>query len=567
MPAVFFDAEENDISPLAAVSQIDFSLRGRSLKKQRTLSPQSAEDFEAFINAGTPVEHFLKIYLGILECRDSLAKIAAGTAWTMPDDVKVYILSPGLLFYKKNTGPATALPNNVRLRCGAQLCGWCHRKTRLGVRRFLSRPSPRQITDVRHHVKSQVSSGLLIAFFQIQASLKAFDSGNSCDIASLAFACVRPAKIKPMAGVFIQIAFLRWVMATYPNVKPKKYWDKVDTQLKAVRKNAATIEREAAFTIFYDDIAKYGNPNPELPPVSSDRLEDWVKNIEAAMKIPAVPLRDDVHKPIYEVTRKYSPEASIGMAIKVPLSIEIILAIGAIAALKAIQNTWTPFDASIFVSTQPSTKEARAAHTSIAIDCRHAQNKVNCLLQSIEELEKKLRVKVRWTEGDSDWEAAKTLVVQRAYRRALDQVERIQVTETYLKGHQNCTEELQHRCVTDEAASATPDMRSVPGDDPMWDFANIWMCSTCNGPQCPIKVPILAQPVRRTIKVPLTSGTETPFERAMYNGEAARLLRRGDRRLRWTFVHLTTEAVCLPMYGRREAGGRLEFGVGRRPVR
>ncbi|TEB19751.1 hypothetical protein FA13DRAFT_1646438 [Coprinellus micaceus] len=78
------------------------------------------------------------------------------------------------------------------------------------------------LTDACHHVKNQ-------------QSLKSAESGVNQDIASFTYDCISTTKVKATLGLFMRIAFLRWVMRSYP-VKPDKFWDQVDVQLDKVRK-------------------------------------------------------------------------------------------------------------------------------------------------------------------------------------------------------------------------------------------------------------------------------------------------------------------------------------------
>ncbi|KAJ2936180.1 hypothetical protein H1R20_g914, partial [Candolleomyces eurysporus] len=231
------------------MSQANFIACGRALKKQHTLSPRFEEDLEVFLHSPAGADHMLQVFLGLLESRDLLVSIAAGTAYTIPEDVKtkdsllkysqVYILSPKLLHYKRKTGATTVL----------------------AAMRYLGVSGIPPEHDVG-------------------ASLKA--DAAAADIGSVAYACVSGSKTKPTTGTFLRVAFLRWVMIHYPN-SIKNFWDEVDRQLDGFCKQFKTpLERENALQEILDqDIKKYGSAIVDCPPIPADRVEDWVKTVDS----------------------------------------------------------------------------------------------------------------------------------------------------------------------------------------------------------------------------------------------------------------------------------------------
>ncbi|KAJ2936226.1 hypothetical protein H1R20_g866, partial [Candolleomyces eurysporus] len=99
------------------LSHAEFMARAQGLKRQCTLSPCSEEEFEAYIHSVNPAEQILRLFLVSLECQDLLTVVSAGTAYTVPKDVKeaiikyaqAFMLSPSILYYKKKIGPTTVL--------------------------------------------------------------------------------------------------------------------------------------------------------------------------------------------------------------------------------------------------------------------------------------------------------------------------------------------------------------------------------------------------------------------------------------------------------------------------
>ncbi|RXW12018.1 hypothetical protein EST38_g13836 [Candolleomyces aberdarensis] len=254
------------------MSQADFIARGRALKKQRTLSPRSEEDLEVFLHSPAGADHMLRVFLGLLESQDLLVSIAAGTAYTIPEDVKdsllkysqVYILSPKLLHYKRKTSATTVLAAMRYLGVSG-----IPPEHDVGRAEVVLKTITKALTDARHHIKEQIS-----------ASLKA--DAAAADIGSVAYACVSGSKTKPTTGTFLRVAFLRWVMIHYPN-SIKNFWDEVDRQLDGFRKQFKTpLERENALQEILDqDIKKYGSAVVDCPPIPADRVEDWVKTVDS----------------------------------------------------------------------------------------------------------------------------------------------------------------------------------------------------------------------------------------------------------------------------------------------
>ena len=70
-------------------------------------------------------------------------------------------------------------------------------------------------------------------------------------------------------------------------------------------------------------------------------------------------------------------------------------------------------------SYEANASQARRAETSQ----RHTMEKHETNLRMVQELEGKLKIHVRWTPDDPNWQAATKLVAEREYRRSLDHLE------------------------------------------------------------------------------------------------------------------------------------------------
>ncbi|KAJ3523148.1 hypothetical protein NMY22_g11575 [Coprinellus aureogranulatus] len=284
---------------------MEFHIRAQALKKQRTLTPRSEEDFDSYANSACQADHMLRLYRVALENRDLLSSLSAGKAYSVPEDVKVcarlrvivtranpvqdaiatysqvFILSPTVLGYKKKSNPATVLATLRALN----VTGIPPEQDQ-GRAQVVLKVITKALTDARHQVKEE-----------IQASLQSYaehgKGAPGADIASLTHACIGSAKTKATLGLFMRVAFLRWVMAEYPS-KTSKFWDEVDIHLSEIRRRKKTaVERETAAKIIYDDdLEKYGPLNLEFAPTSSERLEEWIKTINryAGASLDAPPL-------------------------------------------------------------------------------------------------------------------------------------------------------------------------------------------------------------------------------------------------------------------------------------
>ncbi|TEB26328.1 hypothetical protein FA13DRAFT_1795756 [Coprinellus micaceus] len=235
-----------------ALSLNEFIGWEHALKKQHTLSPCSEEDFDLFINVNSQPDHMLCVMLGMLECHDLLHAAASSKAYTIPEDVKesliiysqVFVLSPAALFYKRKSCPTTVLA--VMRSLNVSGIPGEHDVGRVEV---ILKAITKALTDACHHVKNQ-----------IQQSLNRLNQGTT--------------KVKATLGLFMRIAFLRWVMRSYP-VKPDKFWDQVDVQLDKVRKT-----HPGTLKLLYDeDIAKYGSLNPDCPSFPLEQVDEWIKTM------------------------------------------------------------------------------------------------------------------------------------------------------------------------------------------------------------------------------------------------------------------------------------------------
>jgi len=63
--------------------------------------------------------------------------------------------------------------------------------------------------------------------------------------------------------------------------------------------------------------------------------------------------------------------------------------------------------------------------------CRHAQENYEKDLKAVQELEGHLGISRHWVLEDEEWQAAASLVANRKYQRALDNLERLVVSQIF----------------------------------------------------------------------------------------------------------------------------------------
>jgi len=85
--------------------------------------------------------------------------------------------------------------------------------------------------------------------------------------------------------------------------------------------------------------------------------------------------------------------------------------------LEAMQTSW-------LVSTPATVSSGvRDKTRSIETERRHALEEYEKDLKTVQDLEKKLNISVRWEPGNEDWVRTGKLVAMRKYQRALDRLE------------------------------------------------------------------------------------------------------------------------------------------------
>ncbi|KAK7463482.1 hypothetical protein VKT23_006831 [Stygiomarasmius scandens] len=248
-------------------------VRLQALKRQRTLSADSQREYEQFEKALTPHEGLAFVLLTMLETRDLLRLLTLAQEYRAPDTVKttckdyacIFLLSPALLQYKldKNAAPNVLMAmrelgiQNLPDACETGRC------------ELILEIIKKAMTDFRHHLKEKIA-----------ASIK-----SNQDIAALTKACIGTSKAKPTAGLFIRIAFLRWMYTTNPKATGDTFWKIVDEHLiKTRREYPTTAEQQEVFVALYEaDLARFGQPDlVNHPQVSVNDIDSWILQVNAA---------------------------------------------------------------------------------------------------------------------------------------------------------------------------------------------------------------------------------------------------------------------------------------------
>ncbi|KAE9391994.1 hypothetical protein BT96DRAFT_831189, partial [Gymnopus androsaceus JB14] len=117
--------------------------------------------------------------------------------------------------------------------------------------------------------------------------------------------------------------------------------------------------------------------------------------------------------------------------------------------------------------------------------CRHEEENEWKLISDVQALERSLAIEVRWVEGSDEWEAAKKVVREAAYRKALDKLESLLVARMFemvrlnvsgtgykMRKHirqslKNCSKSVQNAINTynEAAAALKPPCRKISWDE------------------------------------------------------------------------------------------------------
>ncbi|KAJ3859038.1 hypothetical protein EV359DRAFT_68510 [Lentinula novae-zelandiae] len=220
--------------------------------------------------AQSPAEHMAHVYLVVLENRDALRLLTLSQEYRIPETLKTtckdyawaYVLSPTILLYKSKSGPANVLAAMRQLNVSN-----LPPSSETGRVDVVLEVIKKGMTDAHHNVKEKITLSV-----KNSASLYR-------DIAALTQACIGCSKAKPMAALFVRIAFLRWQVAQHPTSNMDKFWDKVDEALNKYRTEFKTaIELNDAFsTIYEEDQRTYGEPDlVSHPQVAVRDLDQWL---------------------------------------------------------------------------------------------------------------------------------------------------------------------------------------------------------------------------------------------------------------------------------------------------
>ncbi|KAJ3870743.1 hypothetical protein F5051DRAFT_447208 [Lentinula edodes] len=137
---------------------------------------------------------------------------------TCKDYAWAYVLSPTILSYKSKSGPANVLAAMRQLNVSN-----LPPSSETGRVNVVLEVIKKGMTDACHNVKEKIISS-------VKNSASPYR-----DIAALTQACIGCSKAKPMAALFVRIAFLRWQVAQHPTSNMDKFWDKVDEALNKYR--------------------------------------------------------------------------------------------------------------------------------------------------------------------------------------------------------------------------------------------------------------------------------------------------------------------------------------------
>ncbi|KAG6819853.1 hypothetical protein H0H93_007997 [Arthromyces matolae] len=95
--------------------------------------------------------------------------------------------------------------------------------------------------------------------------------------------------------------------------------------------------------------------------------------------------------------------------------------------LDKIKGNWISFESQDGAPKPSGSKRQRRPDTT----ARHLQENYDNALEAVHALELKLKILMRWTPNDIDWKRAATMVAQRRYRRCLDELERLVVSQMF----------------------------------------------------------------------------------------------------------------------------------------
>ncbi|KAJ6532309.1 hypothetical protein DFH09DRAFT_1408419 [Mycena vulgaris] len=266
--------------------------QGRAYKRHKKLSAQSDAEADFFLKTTNPMRHLFQMIVVGLECRDTLQiiktdqdkkyKLTDTLSRTCQDYAHVALLSHKAKSYRnlKDTPTmASTIVGAMRTLGVADMPP----SMETGRCEVLNKCIGKALTDKRYHIKQQIFPTLV-------------DGSDKVDIATLTRACIGTSPVKPTAGMYQRVAFMRSVALQYKleggsaTGKPADdakddFWPVVDAQLMVLGALSAE-ERQILFDMTYrDDLKIYSPVNKALPITATKDLDAWLVTINSAMEV------------------------------------------------------------------------------------------------------------------------------------------------------------------------------------------------------------------------------------------------------------------------------------------
>lgn len=113
--------------------------------------------------------------------------------------------------------------------------------------------------------------------------------------------------------------------------------------------------------------------------------------------------------------------------------------------LASLRNEWVSFapGETSSVTRQHGSRQKQTPEMQL----RHATENHQRALAAVQDLEVKLSVETRWTNGSEEWTAAAVLTSQRRYQRCLDELEALVVSRIFELTRMNLSQTGEHALI------------------------------------------------------------------------------------------------------------------------
>ncbi|KAJ7616791.1 hypothetical protein DFH06DRAFT_1012734 [Mycena polygramma] len=227
---------------------------GTLVKGQVKLSDKSAVAFDQYCQNRSAEERGVILFAHVLELLDIAKKNEKAELWTISSDLsqkinsytQAFVYSPELVAYR-----------------GLNIAG--HVLNAMRESSVKNLPPDEETAQCEMVLSKSRDKGTQFRNILKTAIIASTAPGSeTANVAALANKLLQHSKIKPTLQFYVRLAFIRWVMRSYPWVSEELFWMMVDQCIEKNSRKCTTKEELDAYVlynlVYQGDIELYGDP-------------------------------------------------------------------------------------------------------------------------------------------------------------------------------------------------------------------------------------------------------------------------------------------------------------------